>query len=174
MLEILFVLFLWRKLGGYLEDKGYVSTILMKLFLVVSWLVGEILGAVVGVVVAGEDSGVLTYVGALVGAFAGAGVVFLIAKLMPVRTHEVEPLAKDRPSPVQHQMPTPERQQVPHFEPPVPGQPKPTEPTPPEAGASLEFPCPQCQNAIAWIAEYAGQEVSCPHCTEALVVPLQT
>ena len=171
MLEILFVIFLWRKLGDYLEEKGYMSTILMKLFLVVAWIGGEIVGAVVGVIISGGESGAMTYVGALLGAFAGAGVVFLIAKLMPIPTHEIQPLVKDPPLPYQQPTPAQEQRQVARVEPPVPGQP---EATPPEAAASLEFPCPHCQNAIAWIAEYAAQEVSCPHCEEALVVPAQS
>lgn len=171
MLEVLFVIFLWRRLGDYLEDKGYISTILMKLFLVFSWIVGEIGGAVVGIVIAGGENGVMTYVGALLGAFAGAGLVFLIAKLMPEKAFEVPVLMKEPSLPYQQPMPVQEQRQIPRVEPPVPGQPNPTEPTPPEAAASLEFPCPHCQNAIAWVAEYADQEVACPHCEGALIVP---
>jgi hypothetical protein len=77
VLEILFLVYLCRKLGAILRAKGR-SAGGYQFLLVVLWFGGEIFGAVVTVAVLRMD-GAPAYLGALLGAAGGATLAFVIA-----------------------------------------------------------------------------------------------
>ena len=83
MLEILFIYFLGKKLGGLADSKGYSGTLFTVLF-VAFWFLGEILGFVVGFgLQLGREGIAIPYLIALVAAGAGALVAFLIVVALP-------------------------------------------------------------------------------------------
>ena len=82
MIEILFLVFLCKRLGAMLRAKGR-SAGWFQFLLVVAWFAGEFMGAVVAAGVLDDGSGEFhpaAYLGALLGAACGATAVFLIAK----------------------------------------------------------------------------------------------
>ncbi len=86
MLEIILLIFLTRRIGEIVEEKGRKGG-WYKVLTVVLWIGGEVIGAVIGAIVAGVSgsSEFLIYVFALLGAGVGAGLSFIIAKsLSPV------------------------------------------------------------------------------------------
>jgi hypothetical protein len=94
MLEILALYFMCKSMGNMLRDKGH-KPLGYQVLLVLFWFGGEFVGAVATTVMLALVSGpnaveqgfnVLAYVGALIGAVMGAGLAFLIAKLLPDRT----------------------------------------------------------------------------------------
>lgn len=93
MLEIILLIFLTRKIGEIVEEKGRKGT-WYKVMTVVLWIGGEIVGALIGAVVAGL-SGIgdfSIYIFALVGAAVGAGISFIVAKsLSPVEYNAPPP-----------------------------------------------------------------------------------
>jgi hypothetical protein len=95
MCEILFLIFLTRKLGEILKAKGRKSG-WFKFLLVVMWFAGEIGGLIVGTIfvtaVSGgnEDVGLLAYVFALLGAGGGATLTFVIASSLSPVTHRYD------------------------------------------------------------------------------------
>ncbi len=76
MLEILFLIFLTRKIGKKVEEKGRKPGG-YKVMLVAFWFGGEILGFIIGGAIVGET--LTAYLFALVGAAVGASVSFAIA-----------------------------------------------------------------------------------------------
>ena len=93
MLEIILLIFLTRRVGEIVEEKGRRSG-WYKVLTVVLWIGGEIIGAIVGLVVA-ELTGsgqFLMYLCALAGAALGAVLAFVIAKsLSPVAAYNTPP-----------------------------------------------------------------------------------
>src|SRR4051812_38125168 len=81
MLEILLLVFLCRKIGSMLRDKGRVAWP-FQLLLVVCWIVGELAGMVIGIVLNNGEATMTAYMGAIAGAAVGATIVFLIANSM--------------------------------------------------------------------------------------------
>jgi hypothetical protein len=95
MLEIVFIIFLARKIGEIIEPKGR-KTGWYKFMLVALWIGGEFTGGVVAgliSIMAGSEMGMgLVYLLALVGAAMGAGIAFLIAKsVSPLQTEFTAP-----------------------------------------------------------------------------------
>jgi hypothetical protein len=89
MLEIIFVIVLCRGMGRLLRSKDR-KPLLFQILLVVAWIGGEFLGGVVGGVIhvvqhgdAPFEPGLPVYLLALAGAASGAGLMFLIAWLLP-------------------------------------------------------------------------------------------
>ena len=76
MLEILFLIFLAKKMGKIVEAKGRKSGG-YKALLVAFWFGGEILGLIIGRAIVGES--IAIYLVALIGAGVGAAVSFGIA-----------------------------------------------------------------------------------------------
>ena len=93
MLEIILLIFLTRKVGEIVEEKGRRSG-WYKVLTVVLWIGGEVIGAIIGLVVAeatGSGQPVM-YLCALVGAAIGAALAFIIAKsLSPVAAYNTPP-----------------------------------------------------------------------------------
>lgn len=86
MLEIILLIFLTRKIGEIVEEKGRKSG-WYKLLTVVLWIGGEVIGAIIGFVIVNltGSAELLAYLFAILGAAAGAGTAFLIARsLTPV------------------------------------------------------------------------------------------
>lgn len=93
MLEIIVLIFLTRKVGEIVEEKGRRSG-WYKVLTVVLWIGGEIIGAIVGLVVAGATGSgqAVMYICALLGAAIGAALSFIIAKsLSPVAAYNTPP-----------------------------------------------------------------------------------
>lgn len=79
MLEIILLIFLCKKIGAIIREKGR-SPVAFQVLTVFLWFGGEIAGAVVGIIVSGnEEPGPAAYIFALVGAAVGATIAFLIA-----------------------------------------------------------------------------------------------
>jgi membrane protein DedA with SNARE-associated domain len=78
MLEILALVYLTRKIGRMVEEKGRKGG-WYKALTVFLWIGGEIVGAVLGAILAGGEESILLYLFALMGAAAGAGTAYLIA-----------------------------------------------------------------------------------------------
>jgi hypothetical protein len=76
MLEILFLIFLAKKIGKIVEEKGRKPG-RYKAMLVAFWFGGEIIGFIIGGAMLGESIGM--YLIALIGAGVGAAVSFGIA-----------------------------------------------------------------------------------------------
>ena len=74
MLEIIFIIFLTKKLASMAKAKGRSAG--WAAFGPVLWIVGEITGAAVGAMIGMDE--LALYGGALVGAFIGAGIAFAI------------------------------------------------------------------------------------------------
>jgi hypothetical protein len=93
MLEILLLVFLCKRLGAMLREKGR-SAGWMQFLLVICWFGGELVCGVAIVVfmqMAGsQEPGIGAYFGALLGAAGGATIVFIIA-------HNLAPLNQQRP-----------------------------------------------------------------------------
>lgn len=85
MLEILFLIYLSKKIGKIVEAKGRKPGG-YKALLVAFWFGGEILGLVIGMSIAGES--IAMYLIALVGAGIGAAVSFGIANNLAPETPE--------------------------------------------------------------------------------------
>src|ERR1700744_1899926 len=91
MLEIIFVITLWKKMGELMRSKGYDKPFWFQFFVPVCWLGGEFLGAFVYAiirVIRGQQAtgfDIFLYLAALVGAGLGAGVIFLIANCFSPR-----------------------------------------------------------------------------------------
>lgn len=102
MLEILLLVFLCKRLGAMLREKGR-SAGWMQFLLVVCWFGGELVCGVAIVVfmqMAGSsEPGVGAYLGALLGAAGGATIVFVIA-------NSLAPLNQERPFSAFPVMPT--------------------------------------------------------------------
>lgn len=98
MLEIIFVITLWKKMGELMRSKGYDKPFWFLFFVPVCWLGGEFLGAFVYAVVRAirgqQDTGfdIFLYLAALVGAGLGAGGIFLIANCFSRRAQSPPPL----------------------------------------------------------------------------------
>jgi hypothetical protein len=90
VLEILFIIWLVRKIGDTAGGKGH-NPLPFQIAVVVFWFGGEIIGAVVGLIAAGatgrggDDAGFLcgVYIFALFGALCGAGACFLLVMVLP-------------------------------------------------------------------------------------------
>lgn len=92
MLEIILLIFLTRRVGETVREKGRRAG-WYKLMAVLLWIGCEVAGAVVGGIVtavSGAGNNLLVYLFALIGAAVGAGISLLIA-------HNVSPLAYDQP-----------------------------------------------------------------------------
>jgi hypothetical protein len=83
LLEILFLIYLSKKIGKIVEAKGRKPGG-YKAMLVAFWFGGEILGLVIGMSALGEGIGM--YLIALVGAGIGAAVAFAIANNLKQET----------------------------------------------------------------------------------------
>ena len=83
MLEILFLIFLTKKIWKIVEEKGRKPGG-YKAMLVAFWFGGEILGLIIGMSALGEGIGM--YLIALIGAGIGAGVSFAIANNLKQET----------------------------------------------------------------------------------------
>src|ERR1700761_2385777 len=98
MLEILFVVSLWKKMGEMMRNKGYNKPFWFQFFVPVFWFGGEVFGAFVVAIVRAiqgqRDTGfdLFLYLFALLGAGVGAGVIFLIASSFSRRTEASPPL----------------------------------------------------------------------------------
>jgi hypothetical protein len=92
MLEIILLIFLTRRIGEIVEEKGR-KTIWFKVLTVALWIGGEITGAIIGAIVAAVSgvSDILIYVFALLGAAVGAGIAFIIAKSVSPLTYIAPP-----------------------------------------------------------------------------------
>jgi len=83
MLEIFLVWRLAVRIGNQAAQKGF-KKFGYQLMLVVLWICGELLSGVLGYVILGEaNSFWITYILALLGAAFGAGIAFLIMRLLP-------------------------------------------------------------------------------------------
>ena len=85
MLEVLFLVYLCKQLGGKLRAKGR-SAGWFQFLLVVAWLAGEVMGGIVAAGVLDDGSGQFhpgAYLGALLGAACGATAVFLYVRSLP-------------------------------------------------------------------------------------------
>jgi hypothetical protein len=97
MLEIIFVITLWKKMGALMRSKGYDKPFWFQLFVPVGWLGGEFSGAFVYAVIRAirgqQDTGfnLFLYLAALVGAGLGAGGIFLIANCFSRRPRTPPP-----------------------------------------------------------------------------------
>lgn len=91
MLEIVFIILLWQKMGTRMRRKGYRKPIWFQLFVPIGWVAGQLAGAVayglVGAAAGQQTEGFdpMTYLAALVGAGLGVGVVFVGANSWPHR-----------------------------------------------------------------------------------------
>ena len=97
MLEIVALIFLTRKVGEIVESKNRKAG-WYKFMTVALWIGFEVVGAIIGgvYVALSGASDAFSYLFALVGAACGAGLSFIIAKSLPVRT---EALAQPPPPP---------------------------------------------------------------------------
>jgi len=82
MLEIFIIWKLAGTIGTLAAQKG-LKKIWYQIMLVVLWLTGEISGAFIGGAFSSENTGWVVYLTALAGAAAGAGLAFLIMRLLP-------------------------------------------------------------------------------------------
>lgn len=82
MLEIFIIWKLAGTIGALAAQKG-LKKIWYQIMLVVLWLTGEISGAFIGSAFSSESTGWVVYLAALAGAAAGAGLAFLIMRLLP-------------------------------------------------------------------------------------------
>jgi hypothetical protein len=86
MLEILFIIFLSKKIAAMMRAKGRSAGGYVALF-VLLWFGGELSGGVVGMIVSGRlDAG--AYAAALGGAALGATIAFLIANSVSSLTYD--------------------------------------------------------------------------------------
>jgi hypothetical protein len=98
MLEIIFVVLLWNKMGDLMRGKGYEKPFWFQFFVPVFWLGGEVTGGFIyGVVraIQGEahpGMGLYGYLSAIVGAGFGAGAIFLVASCFSRRPAVPPPL----------------------------------------------------------------------------------
>jgi hypothetical protein len=98
MLEIIFVITLWKKMGEKMRAKGYEKPLWFQLFVPVFWVGGEFFGAFVYAVIRAlrgqQNSGFdfLLYLAALVGAALGATGIFLITSCFSSRLKTPPPL----------------------------------------------------------------------------------
>ena len=76
MLEIILIVYLAKKIGAKVEEKGYKKGGYIFMF-VAFWILGEFLGAILGAIATGEE-GMTIYLFALVGAAVGAFLSFAI------------------------------------------------------------------------------------------------
>jgi hypothetical protein len=92
MLEILFLIFLARKMGKAMEAKGRKPG-RYKAMLVAFWFGGEILGLIIGRAIVGEYIAVylIALIGAAVGAAAAFGVANNLAAAGPESLSQVGP-----------------------------------------------------------------------------------
>ncbi|HEX6624499.1 MAG TPA: hypothetical protein VF064_12370 [Pyrinomonadaceae bacterium] len=94
MLEVIVLIFLTRRVGEIVEEKGRRSG-WYKALAVVLWIGGEAIGALVGLAVSGHfDSGkvLMRIFCVLLGVAAGAALAFVIAKsLSPVAAYNTPP-----------------------------------------------------------------------------------
>ena len=100
MLEIII---LWRLavyIGRSAAQKGLKKT-RYQIMAVLLWICGELLGALLGEVIFGsQDSFWFIYIPALIGAITGAGLAFLIMKLLPDQIASADPLGLVNPQEV--------------------------------------------------------------------------
>lgn len=114
MLEILALIWLGKRIGAIVRDKGRKAGG-YQFLLVVMWFGGEIVGAIIGAILTGGD-GLAPYIFALFGAAAGAGITFWIVNSLSTDTTALQqsfapapPLQAQGFGPVQSIMPsTPE------------------------------------------------------------------
>jgi hypothetical protein len=98
MLEIIFVIALWKRMGKLMRGKGYDKPFWFQFFVPLCWLGGEFLGAFVYAVVRAmggqpdTEFDIFLYLAALVGAGLGAGTVFLIASCFSSRQGDPPPM----------------------------------------------------------------------------------
>src|SRR5579871_3524599 len=98
MLEIIFVITLWKKMGELMRSKGYERPFWFQFFVPVCWLGGEFIGALIYAVIRAMREQQATgfdfflYLAALVGAGIGAGCIFLIANCFSNRSQIPPPL----------------------------------------------------------------------------------
>ena len=81
MLEIFLVVYLSKKIGKILEEKGHKKGWYIALF-VITWIASEITGMLIGAVLF-EDAPILMYVMALLGAGAAYFANYYFAKSLP-------------------------------------------------------------------------------------------
>jgi hypothetical protein len=78
VLEILFVIYLCKRIRVWVERKGQ-SAFWFQVLLIVAWIVGELVGGVTGLLLFSQSGEInfSAYLCAITGAFAGAGAMFL-------------------------------------------------------------------------------------------------